>query len=512
MRGSAAIGALAALALVAPASALAMPRYASPSGGGDCSTPALACNVVTAVNAADTGDEVILAPGIYGSPTRITTALFVNKANVRIHGTAGQPRPRLLFSVSDARAVELDGPGDRMSRVELDNLSGDGIFMVPGASADGIVSSISASGSACTVQGTLVDSVCRAAGPPPAGVAVAVGGVTTFTAVLRNVTGYAVGASSLGLRVSGSTPGHVTANATNSIFRGATGVQTATDSMPATQVRLNIDHSNFTSAVNDPQGLVHRGAGNQTAAPAFVNAGAGNFHLLSTSPTINAGVDAAANGPVDFDGDPRRIGNRTDIGADEALLALTTVRTDRASKVGSRKATLNGTLLPFRATAGYRFQYGRTTAYGKLTPPSLTQSVAATITGLTPSTTYHFRLIATNGLTLSRGADRRFTTRFGGVAIVTDEATVRKRRARIKVRCPARASKRCKGTLTLSEGKHRLGKRKFTIAAGHSRRVGVRISHRGLNDLPLTARATARSKDATGFAARTRATVDLKRP
>ncbi|WP_044479220.1 choice-of-anchor Q domain-containing protein [Paenibacillus antibioticophila] len=52
--------------------------------------------------------------------------------------------------------------------------------------------------------------------------------------------------------------------------------------------------------------------------PQFVNAAAGNFHLKSSSPAIDAGdTDTAIIGTVDIDGDPRVQGAAVNIGADE---------------------------------------------------------------------------------------------------------------------------------------------------------------------------------------------------
>ncbi len=66
-----------------------------------------------------------------------------------------------------------------------------------------------------------------------------------------------------------------------------------------------------------------------TAAPGFVNAGAGDLHLLSTSPMIDMGNTAdPPAGTLDTDGDPRAVApasactpepGRRDIGADEFL-------------------------------------------------------------------------------------------------------------------------------------------------------------------------------------------------
>ena len=55
------------------------------------------------------------------------------------------------------------------------------------------------------------------------------------------------------------------------------------------------------------------------ANPKFRNATANDFHLLATSPAINAGLPGfkAAVGEVDIDGQPRVLGARVDLGADE---------------------------------------------------------------------------------------------------------------------------------------------------------------------------------------------------
>lgn len=59
------------------------------------------------------------------------------------------------------------------------------------------------------------------------------------------------------------------------------------------------------------------GSGNITNPPLFVNMAAGDFHLASNSPCINAGNNSFVAGTTDYDGNPRIIGGTVDIGAYE---------------------------------------------------------------------------------------------------------------------------------------------------------------------------------------------------
>jgi hypothetical protein len=84
--------------------------------------------------------------------------------------------------------------------------------------------------------------------------------------------------------------------------------------------------------------------------------------------------------------------------------------TGPAKDVGTTTATLTGTVAPGGTT--YRFVYGTTTAYDAQTIEQTTaagtepEAVSAALQGLTPSTTYHYRLVA-GGV---EGDDRMFTT------------------------------------------------------------------------------------------------------
>jgi predicted lipoprotein with Yx(FWY)xxD motif len=79
--------------------------------------------------------------------------------------------------------------------------------------------------------------------------------------------------------------------------------------------------------------------------------------------------------------------------------------------------TLKGTIYTYALDTHYHFEYGTTTAYGTNVPvpdadagTSPVVPVAQTVTGLAPSTTYHFRIVAENSKGPGMSADATFTT------------------------------------------------------------------------------------------------------
>ena len=99
-------------------------------------------------------------------------------------------------------------------------------------------------------------------------------------------------------------------------------------------------------------------------------------------------------------------------------IAPPTATTEAATSVGVSGATVNGTVNPEGQETTYRFEYGETTSYGTRVPVPDSSAgsgasnvkVSKAITGLSSNTTYHFRLVATNGSGATYGADQRFTT------------------------------------------------------------------------------------------------------
>jgi uncharacterized repeat protein (TIGR03803 family) len=92
------------------------------------------------------------------------------------------------------------------------------------------------------------------------------------------------------------------------------------------------------------------------------------------------------------------------------------VVTALAFSISDINAYLTGSVTPNAADANFTFRWGTTTAYGNSTvfPGSpLTdwpQDVGALITGLSPATSYHYQLTATNSAGIGLGQDQTFTT------------------------------------------------------------------------------------------------------
>jgi hypothetical protein len=109
-------------------------------------------------------------------------------------------------------------------------------------------------------------------------------------------------------------------------------------------------------------------------------------------------------------------------GPDETFTTLPipapTVGTGGTSSVGVGSATLSGTVDPQGWDTSYLFEYGPSTTYGQSWPTvpvelgalEGSQPVVVNISNLLPGTTYHYRLVATNGGGTSYGQDMTFTT------------------------------------------------------------------------------------------------------
>jgi len=92
------------------------------------------------------------------------------------------------------------------------------------------------------------------------------------------------------------------------------------------------------------------------------------------------------------------------------------VDTQAASGETNTTATLNGTVNPEGQSTTFQFDWGTTTAYGNTAGSGSAGSGSSAVgentglTGLTASTTYHYRIEATNATGTTLGVDEQFTT------------------------------------------------------------------------------------------------------
>jgi hypothetical protein len=122
--------------------------------------------------------------------------------------------------------------------------------------------------------------------------------------------------------------------------------------------------------------------------------------------------------------------NGTNVGADrefETLPAVEGLSTGPVANLKPTEATLTGTLSPNGTDAHYLFEWGTSTAYGNSTAStdagSAKEAVAAKaeLQALSPNTTYHYRLVASNSFGTTQGSDAHFTT--SGPPQITSQPT-----------------------------------------------------------------------------------------
>jgi hypothetical protein len=228
--------------------------------------------------------------------------------------------------------------------------------------------------------------------------------------------------------------------------------------------------------------------------------------------------------------------------------------TSAATAISPTGATLNGAVNPHGYATTYRFQLGTSTAYGTTVPApdgavgsdSSDHSLSQAVSGLAPSTTYHYRIVASGfGLTVP-GADMTFTTapkpttapKFSGVDISKGRVKVKNGKAWIElssaVACqgeaalsmmPPKGKKgkakgkgkgNAKGSAAKKKGRKpvAIGGASFSLTAGVKQIVKVPLSAAALKRLKegkaLPATATVTATDGFGVKETTKGNVSLK--
>jgi hypothetical protein len=318
--------------LVSAAPASAAQRFASPTGSGTACTSAAPCDWPTAVTGATGTDEVIVAPGDYGSPSAELAGNVVGFGDLDIHGVEGQPRPRIFSSA--VVPLEVSSTNAKVRHLELIGSStlNAGTLRFGGNLVDDVVvrgraqfgcefygSSLVRNTSCLTTNG--VGQGIIASGTIAAGIDV----------TLRNVVAYAPGVSGSGISVYSVAGRPTRITAVNTIAIG--GLRDVYVNATGTVATFTASYSNFslpivTETSSGGTAVTGDTGGNQTAEPMLADLANGDFHEVAGSPTIDAGIANPANGLFDLDGGPRLSGAAPDIGADEFVAPVAPVAPD----------------------------------------------------------------------------------------------------------------------------------------------------------------------------------------
>lgn len=337
-----AIAAIAALSLAGVADAAAATRFAKPQGTGSapCTDPANPCTLFLAADSragvAQSGDEVVLAPGTYGDADLgpSTEQKLTVKEGVSIHGDPTKPRP--LIAASGSRVL-VEIRNGTISHLQLQNSgAGAALHVLGGAVEDVIASARGGAGceisdAASTTPPIIRGSVCLTSAEGNT----AALSTEVSTEVLRNVTAIATGQKETFGAIF-SDPGFVRTriDAKSVIVEG-----------PGTDILASVDENNTDSIIelknsdyDSTRIEVANGAGATVTQPgtngniqAAPKLAADGFHELPGSPTIDAGIVDSESATLDVDRQPRALGAGADIGADELGQSASSLRCSPAS-------------------------------------------------------------------------------------------------------------------------------------------------------------------------------------
>ncbi len=433
---------LVALALPAPASAAT--RYASPSGTGDCTTAATACSFATAFNGATSGDEVVVGVGTYSGGGSFDDT----GRDLTVRGEViGEGRPVLTGATVKVSA------GSTVGDLDLGSLT------ITGATGERVL----VQGS-CTIApgGQLLDSVC--------GGGLSTTGTATTARTLRNVTtgtgtfsGGTTNVTSSILGGSVSCPAGATTfvnsafvpaggcTGTNTVapptyetgtFRPVAGSLTIDKGVDTGASALDLDGNLRLIGTHVDIGAYERPpvpaavAGAQTTSTATGNTFAGTIQTgggraavqflynsadataVQSIPATTDATPVTATVPVLGDAPtPYRLKVTTDGGTfttpEQIAYRAPALTPGDTTDITTTTAKLNGTVALKGAPSGtVEFVYGAATS----PPQTITADgpVSAALTGLTPKTTYQWKLRVTRGSEIFETPVGIFTTAAAG--------------------------------------------------------------------------------------------------
>lgn len=218
--------------------------------------------------------------------------------------------------------------------------------------------------------------------------------------------------------------------------------------------------------------------GGASQVTALQATGGGAFAAPVAVPTRD-GPYAIAAGDVDRDGRTDLLsldamGETVSVVRNLTVFPAPAVTTGDPAVVGHDSARVTGSVDPRGRQASVRVEYGTTTAYGSATADVPVGSaagavgVALDLAGLAPSTTYHYRLVATSPVAeTALGDDHAFTTGPAPFALSSARPTLRWKQSRLTGRVVLKgtvtASARLVATLTRKGRTAAVQRRTFTL-------------------------------------------------
>ncbi len=207
--------------------------------------------------------------------------------------------------------------------------------------------------------------------------------------------------------------GHVFAGTQAGVFRSTD------DGQNWTEVNMDSTHTNVNALAINSSGHIFVATGHEVSIPKLGGKVFRSTNNGDTWESVNTGLPdniVTFSLAINSDG---YIYAGTGSGVYRSIKSTLSpiVKTNPATNVTSNSATLNGAVNPNGLSTAVKFEYGTTTTYGRkvaATPSPVSGStsvpVNATLTKLSPNTTYHYRVAATNSADSTNGDDQTFTT------------------------------------------------------------------------------------------------------